>query len=97
MNLCFFYELIAREEKLVHLSGFHTGFFSWDGEMSRCVQQAHVCVSAPTIGFQLKSGDIYGHMCYCVVYNSIDWEGWMDSVWGEGKSCSNQWQMAVQK
>ena len=46
----------------------------------QCVQQAHVtaCVSvhAPTIGFQLKSEDIYGHICYCVVYNSIDWEGW---------------------
>ena len=61
----------------------------------RCVQQAHVCVSAPTIGFQLKSGDTYGHICYGVVYNSIVLGGVGGLCLGGGKVLFYQWQMAV--
>ena len=50
----------------------------------RCVRSRHMCASVHPLGFcrfQLKSGDIYGHVCYCVcIYYCIGW--------GEGKSCS---------
>ena len=60
-----------------------------------------MCASVHPLGFcrfQLKSGDIYGHVCYCVVY-TIVLGGVGGLCLGRGKVLfyRYQWEMAVEK